>query len=334
MPDTHSTPVTHADPAGPADLAGCRNATVIGAGVIGTSWAALFLAHGLHVTVADPRPDAEEQVLAGIEEIVPTLAALGLPTDGLTDRLRFEPDLAAAVADADLVQENGPERLGVKQEIWRTVEEAAPAHALFATSTSGVPATAIAEALEQPERLVVGHPFNPPHLVPLVEVVPGERTSPETVERACALYTALGKKPQVLRKEIPGFVANRLQSALFREAVHLVAEGVVTEAELDAIVTDSIGMRWAVAGPFSTFHLGGGPGGLPHFLTHLGTQMAAGWPHLGRPALDEPTVALLTQQAQDAFGGESVAELAERRDRAQIALMDALGQDRDRGEAA
>ncbi|MGW5043607.1 3-hydroxyacyl-CoA dehydrogenase family protein [Streptomyces griseoluteus] len=328
MPDPRPTSATRADQESPAGSGCYRNATVIGAGVIGTSWAALFLAHGLRVIVTDPRPEAEQQVRAGVEEIAPSLAALGLPTEGLTDRLRFEPDLAAAVADADLVQENGPERLGVKQEIWRTVEEAAPAHALLATSTSGVPATAIAEALEQPERLVVGHPFNPPHLVPLVEVVPGERTAPETVERACALYTALGKKPQVLRKEIPGFVANRLQSALFREAVHLVAEGVVTEAELDAIVTDSIGMRWAVAGPFRTFHLGGGPGGLPHFLTHLGTQMAAGWPHLGRPALDEPTVTLLTRQAQDAFGTESVAELAERRDRAQIALMNALGEDR------
>ncbi|MFG3046698.1 3-hydroxyacyl-CoA dehydrogenase family protein [Streptomyces sp. NPDC048241] len=304
-------------------LAGTR-ATVIGAGVIGISWTALFLAHGLHVTVTDPRPDAEDQVRAGVAEIAPTLAALGLPTDGPTDRLCFEPDLATAVADADLVQENGPERLDVKREIWRTVEQAAPAHALFATSTSGVPATAIAEALEQPERLVVGHPFNPPHLVPLVEIVPGERTSPETVARARALYTALGKKPQVLRKEIPGFVANRLQSALFREAVHLVAEGVVTEAELDAVVTDSIGLRWAVAGPFRTFHLGGGPGGLPHFLTHLGTAMEAGWPALGRPALDEPTVALLSRQAEDAFGAEPVAELAARRDRAQLALLTAL----------
>ncbi len=325
---TKGIPVSDTIPTEPAGLAGTRNATVIGAGVIGISWTALFLAHGLRVTVTDPRADAEDQVRAGVAEIAPTLAALGLPTDGLTDRLRFEPDLATAVADADLVQENGPERLDVKREIWRTVEQAAPAHALFATSTSGVPATAIAEALEQPERLVVGHPFNPPHLVPLVEIVPGKQTSPETVERARALYTALGKKPQVLRKEIPGFVANRLQSALFREAVHLVAEGVVTEAELDAVVTDSIGMRWAVAGPFRTFHLGGGPGGLPHFLTHLGTAMEAGWPALGQPALDEPTMALLGRQAEDAFGAEPVAELAARRDRAQLALMTALGEAR------
>ncbi|GAA0395034.1 3-hydroxyacyl-CoA dehydrogenase family protein [Streptomyces luteireticuli] len=310
-------------------LAGYRKAAVIGGGVIGISWAGLFLAHGLDVVVSDPRPDAEEQVLAGLAEIAPALAELGLLTEDLTSRLRFEPDLARAVADADIVQENGPERLAVKQEIWKAVEQAAPDRALLATSTSGIPATAIAEAMRQPERLVVGHPFNPPHLVPLVEVVPGERTSAQTLRRAHAFYTALGKKPQILRKEIPGFVANRLQSALFRECVHLVAEGVVTEAELDEIVTDSIGLRWAAAGPFRTFHLGGGPGGLPHFLRHLGRAMEEAWPGLGSPAFDAATVARLTEQAEQAFGNAPVGELAARRDRAQIALMRALAKTPD-----
>ncbi len=316
------------EPAAPdaARLPGAyRRATIIGGGVIGISWAGLFLAHGMDVVVSDPRPDVEKLVLDGLEEVVPGLAALGLPTEGLAGRLRFEADLATAVADADVVQENGPERLEVKQEIWRTVERAAPAHALLATSTSGIPATAIARAMRRPERLVVGHPFNPPHLVPLVEIVPGERTSPATVERARDFYAALGKRPQVLHKEIPGFVANRLQSALFREAVHLVAEGVVTEQELDDIVTASIGLRWAVAGPFRTFHLGGGPGGLPHFIEHLGRAMEATWPGLGSPAFDEATVARLTEQARQAFGDMPVGELAARRDRAQIALMRVLG---------
>ncbi|MBB5120235.1 hydroxylacyl-CoA dehydrogenase [Streptomyces eurocidicus] len=318
-----NSPTTHAFPTD-AKTAPYRRAAVIGGGVIGISWTGLFLAHGLDVVVSDPRPDAREKVLAGLDEIAPALAALGLPTENLTARLRFEADLATAVADADVVQENGPERLPVKQEIWQTVEQAAPAHALLATSTSGIPATAIAEAMRQPERLVVGHPFNPPHLVPLVEIVPGERTSAHTLRQAHDFYTALGKKPQILRKEIPGFVANRLQSALFRECVHLVAEGVVTEAELDEIVTDSIGLRWAVAGPFRTFHLGGGPGGLPHFLRHLGHAMEAAWPGLGTPVFDEPTVARLTEQAEHAFGDTPVGELAIRRDRAQIALMRAL----------
>ncbi|UQI45754.1 3-hydroxyacyl-CoA dehydrogenase NAD-binding domain-containing protein [Streptomyces sp. HU2014] len=315
-------------PASANPLAGYRRAAVIGGGVIGISWAGLFLAHGLDVVVSDPRPDVRDQVLTGLDEIVPALSALGLPTGDLAGRLTFEADLATAVAGADVVQENGPERLAVKQEIWQAVERAAPAHALLATSTSGIPASAIAEAMRQPERLVVGHPFNPPHLVPLVEVVPGAKTSARTLRQARDFYAALGKKPQILRKEIPGFVANRLQSALFRECVHLVAEGVVTESELDEIVTASIGLRWAVAGPFRTFHLGGGPGGLPHFIQHLGRAMEGTWPGLGNPTFDEPTVARLTGQAQEAFGDVPVGELAARRDRAQIALMRALEADR------
>ncbi|MFJ8728704.1 3-hydroxyacyl-CoA dehydrogenase family protein [Streptomyces bauhiniae] len=304
-----------------------RRAAIIGGGVIGVSWAGLFLARGIDVVISDPREDIEALVRTGLAEITPALAGLGLPTENLTDGLSFEADLATAVTQADIVQENGPERLRLKQEIWRTIEDAAPAHALLATSTSGIPASAIAAALRQPERLVVGHPFNPPHLVPLVEIVPGEKTSAETVERARAFYAALGKKPQVLRKEVPGFVANRLQSALFRECVHLVAEGVVTEAELDEIVTSSIGLRWAVAGPFRTFHLGGGPGGLPHFIEHLGRAMEDSmWPALGNPTFDAATVTTLVEQADDAFGGGTVEELAAERDRAQITLMRALGE--------
>ncbi|MFJ6841602.1 3-hydroxyacyl-CoA dehydrogenase family protein [Streptomyces griseoluteus] len=311
-----------------------RRAAIIGGGVIGISWAGLFLARGIDVVISDPRADIEDLVRTGLAEITPALAGLGLPTEHLADGLSFEADLATAVSRADVVQENGPERLELKQQIWRTIEDAAPAHALLATSTSGIPASAVATALRRPERLVVGHPFNPPHLVPLVEIVPGEKTSPETVERARAFYAALGKKPQVLRKEVPGFVANRLQSALFRECVHLVAEGVVTEAELDEIVTSSIGLRWAVAGPFRTFHLGGGPGGLPHFIEHLGRAMEDSmWPALGSPTFDEPTVTTLVDQAHDAFGAGTVEELAAERDRAQITLMRALGETPGSGHA-
>jgi ketoreductase RED1 len=304
-----------------------RRATVVGGGVIGISWAGLFLAHGLRVTINDPRPDIESLVRAGLAEVAPTLSALGLATQDLTEvtgALSFETDLARAVADADVVQENGPEQLDLKQQMWAEIEHSVPAEALLASSSSGIPATKIAEGMRQPERLLIGHPFNPPHLIPLVEIVPGARTDPAVVERAVAFYRALGKKPQVLSKEIPGFIANRLQSALFREAVYLVAQGVVSEQELDDVVTSSIGMRWAVAGPFQTFHLGGGPGGLPDFLVHLGKQLEASWKGLGSPSFDEPTVALLTEQA-GAFGG-SVAELARSRDTREIALMRALGE--------
>ncbi|WP_399085988.1 3-hydroxyacyl-CoA dehydrogenase NAD-binding domain-containing protein [Streptomyces sp. BBFR2] len=308
-------------------IAGIREVTVVGGGVIGASWAALFLARGLAVTVSDPQPGVEEAVRGHIAGAAPALKALGLDTSRLTARLTFEPDLATAVRGTDLVQENGPERLDVKHEMWRTIEDNAPSGALLATSTSGIPATEIATVLKEPGRLVVGHPFNPPHLVPLVEVVPGEKTSRETVERARAFYAALGKRPQVLRKEVPGFVANRLQSAIFRECVHLVSEGVVTMAELDSVVTSSLGPRWAVDGPFRSFHLGGGEGGLPHFMDHLGIGMERAWAAMAQEqvAFDEPTKRLLTEQTED-FGG-TIDELAAERDRKQIAVLRALGED-------
>jgi ketoreductase RED1 len=302
-----------------------REVAVVGGGVIGVSWTALFLAHGLGVTVTDPLPHIADRVRAGLREIAPTLAKLGLPVHDLTDdtgALKFNADIVAGVASADVVQENGPERPDVKQQLWAAIERGAPAHALFASSSSSIPASVMSKAMCEPRRLVVGHPFNPPHLVPLVEVVPSSTTDDAAVKDAVAFYRAMGKQPQVLRREIPGFVANRLQAALFREAVYLVSQGVVTEQELDAVVTTSIGMRWAVAGPFQTFHLGGGPGGLPDFLVHLGPALAAIWPHLGNPILDAPLIEQLTEQAGH-FDG-SVAELAIRRDDAQIRLMRAL----------
>jgi ketoreductase RED1 len=305
-----------------------RAAAIIGGGVIGASWTALFLARGLRVTVSDPRPDIEPVVRAGLRAVAPTLGELGLDVTALVDdtgALVFESDLAAAVADADVVQENVPERLDLKQRVWAAVEAAAPSDALFASATSNFPATAIAEGMRRPERLVIGHPFNPPHLVPLVEVVPGARTDPAVAERAVAFYRAMGKRPQLVKKEIPGFVANRLQAALFREAIHLVREGVVTEQELDDIVTSSIGMRWAIAGPFQTFHLGGGPGGLPAFLEHLGKSLEeVSWPSLGAPSLDEATVAVLNEQAQ--HFGATVDQLAANRDEAIVRLLRALRQ--------
>ncbi|MFB6776100.1 3-hydroxyacyl-CoA dehydrogenase NAD-binding domain-containing protein [Streptomyces sp. NPDC056352] len=311
-------------PAAPRSAAGpWQHVTVVGAGVIGASWAALFLAKGQTVTVSDPAPDVEKQVHDQLNEAVPALRALGLPTDGLDGNLRFEADLEQAVAGADVVQENGPERLDVKRDLFARIERAAPPGALLLSSTSGIRATDIAQVLQQPGRLVIGHPFNPPHLVPLVEVVPGEETDPEAVRRAVDFYTALGKKPRVLRKEVPGFVANRLQAALFREAVNLVVQGVVTESELDEIVTSSIGLRWAVAGPFRSFHLGGGPGGLPAFLEHLGPALESQWRDLGTPTLDEATVKLLSEQAR--FGA-TVEDMQTARDEAQIKVMRVLGE--------
>jgi ketoreductase RED1 len=298
---------------------------VIGGGLIGASWTAVFLGHGLRVTVHDPRPDVESVVRAGLRAVAPALEELGMGVADLveaTGRLSFEEDLAAAVADADVVQESAPERLELKQQLWAAIEAAAKPDALLASASSALPATAIAERMREPERLIIAHPFNPPHLVPLVEIVPGSRTDPAIAARAVAFYEAMGKRPQLLRMEIPGFVANRLATALFREAVHLVSLGVVTEQELDDIVTSSIGLRWAIAGPFQTYHLGGGPGGLPAFLEHLGQTTVETWASLGAPSLDEPTVALLSEQAQ--HFGATVEELVARRDQAIVQLIRTL----------
>lgn len=301
-----------------------EHVAVVGAGTIGASWTALFLAHGLEVRVHDPAPGAEDRVGATLESISPILAALGLPTGGLDERLRFASELEAAVEGVDVVQENGPENMAFKRDLWARVEKAAGPDTLLLSSTSGMRATAMAKQMTDASRLLVGHPFNPPHLVPLVEVVPGEQTDPAVVEEAVEFYRALGKRPLVLRKEVPGFVANRLQSALFQECVHLVAEGVVSMADLDAVVTSSIGLRWAAAGPFLTFHLGGGQGGLPHFLTHLGPGMEGMWGILGHPRLDEPTVELLSEEVDRAYGDVPLDELERRRDRMQLAILHAL----------
>ena len=300
-----------------------QKATVIGGGVIGASWTALFLARGMAVTVCDPAPGIEQRVRAELADIAPNLEQLGLPDVSSSSMpLRFDPEIATAVAGADIVQENGPERLDIKQQMWQEVESGAPAVAIFASSSSSIPASAMASGMKDPGRLIIGHPFNPPHLVPLVEIVAAPGTPADVVDRAVAFYRAMGKRPQVLAKEIPGFVANRLQAALFREAVYLVAQGVVSEQQLDDVVTSSIGMRWAVGGPFQSFHLGGGPGGLPDFIRHLGPALEALWKTFGTATFDDATVTMLTAQA--ANFGASVEELAARRDDAELRLLRAL----------
>jgi ketoreductase RED1 len=301
-----------------------QNVTVIGAGVIGASWTALFLAHGLNVVVNDPRADIETVVKEEIEKIVPTLDALGLPTKDLVRDLRFEADLERAVENADLVQENGPERLRFKQDLWARVSRTVPRKALLLSSSSARTATEQARELEDASRLLIGHPFNPPHLIPLVEVVPGERTDPRAVEDAVLFYKAVGKVPRVLRKEIAGFVANRLQSAIFRECVYLVKQGVVTVDELDDVVTNSIGLRWAAGGPFLSYHLGGGRGGLPAFFKQFGPGLDARWQVQNEVRLDEATTDLIIDQANASFAAVPQEKLESERDQKQLAILRAL----------
>jgi ketoreductase RED1 len=297
---------------------------VIGAGVIGASWTAVFLAHGLTVTVNDPRDDVEAVVDDYIRKATPTLKALGLPTEDLSRKLRFEADLDRALADVDLVQENGPERVEFKQDLWARVEQHVPAHALLISSSSAKTATEQSLKMKNASRLLIGHPFNPPHLIPLVEVVPGEQTAPSAVADAIAFYKAIGKVPRVLRKEIQGFVANRLQRAIFRECCHLVLEGVVTVDELDDIVTSSIGLRWAADGPFRSFHLGGGPGGFVSFFRQFAPGMEAAWKSQATVTLDAKSQQTIIDQAQASFAAISPEKLEAERDAKQLAILKAL----------
>lgn len=298
--------------------------TVIGAGVIGASWTALFLAHGLMVVVNDPRPDVETIVRDYIRNNLSTLSELGLPTDNLEKRLSFEADLERSVAGADLVQENGPERIEFKQDLWERIGKVVGEHALMLSSSSAKTATEQALKMSRPGRLLVGHPFNPPHLIPLVEVVPGEKTSPEAVDDAVAFYAALGKVPRVVRKEMPGFVANRLQRAIFRECCYLVIQGVVKVDELDDIVTSSIGLRWAADGPFRSFHLGGGAGGFKSFFKQFGPGLNEAWKNMAAVDLDEAAQDKIIAQAEASFAAQPPEQLESERDAKQLAIIRAL----------
>jgi ketoreductase RED1 len=291
---------------------------IVGAGVIGLSWARLAREHGWTVAITDPRPDLREIVAAAF---------------GDDPAVRATDTLADAVRDADLVQENGPERLPIKQHLFTEIGGAAPADAVLATSSSSITASEIAADLDADvaERLLVGHPFNPPELMPLVEVLPGARTASTTTDRAVELYRALDREPVVIAKELPGFVANRLQGAISREARYLVQQGVVSPGDLDTILRNSLGLRWATIGLFEGNVLGGGPGGIRHLIEGVGAQ--TGGIEFGTPATDPASMEALIESVEDTYGsGQDVYDtLATRRDRRTRAVLAALA-DEDRGE--
>jgi carnitine 3-dehydrogenase len=302
-------------------VGGVDRVAVVGTGVIGASWAAHFLAHGLDVTASDPAPGAEDRLRADVAAHWPVLERFGLVEGASQERLSFTADPGDAVADADFVQENGPERESVKHALFAVLDAAARPDVVLASSSSGLLPSAIARGCpHHPERLVIGHPFNPPHLIPLVEVVPGERTSAETVDRAMAFYAAVGKRPIRLRQELPGHVANRLQAALWQEAYSLVERGVASVSDIDAAISQGPGLRWAVLGPFLNQHLSGGPGGIAHVLEHLGPPTERWWRDLGEVTLTPELVQKLVAGVDEELAGTDVAELVARRD----AVLDAL----------
>ena len=304
-----------------------RRVAVVGTGVIGASWVAHFLAQGLDVVATDPSPCAEDRLRADVAAHWPILIELGLAEGASIDRLEFSEDTATAVADADFVQENGPERIDLKHALFATLDRATRPEVVLASSSSGLLPSAIqAGCPEHPERVVIGHPFNPPHLIPLVEVVPGSHTSEAAVDRAVAFYTAVGKRPIRLHQEVPGHVANRLQAALWREAYSLVDRGIASVADIDTAISQGPGLRWAVLGPFVLQHLSGGPGGLAHNIEHLGPPMVAWWNDLRQPELTPSLAARLVAGVNEELAGTDQSKLVQHRDAVLNALLTAKRQ--------
>ncbi len=298
---------------------------VIGAGTIGASWAAYFLSRGLAVRASDPAPDAAQRLARFIDAAWPALTTLGLAEDADRSRVTFMADPVDAVAGCDFIQESGPDRVETKQALLERIGAALPATVIIASSSSNLMPSQIQARCPHPERVVVGHPFNPPHLIPLVEVCGGEQTAPEVVDRALAFYRAIGKRAIRLNKEMPGHVSNRLQAAIWREAAYLVEQGVVDVADVDAAVAQGPGIRWALMGPALTHHLGGGEGGLRHLWKNFGPAIL--WPHLGAqqdsPALIDTLAAGVEQEAE----GRSMAEWARWRDDKLVAILQVLRKD-------
>ncbi len=298
-----------------------RTVAIIGTGVIGASWATCFLARGLDVTATDPAPGAEDRLHAQIERQWAGAEALGLAQGASPQRVRFFADARDAVANADFVQENGPERVDFKRTLFAALDEAAPAHAILASSSSGIPASEFQGTCRRPERVLIGHPFNPPHLIPLVEVVGGRMTSESAIVRALAFYTAMGKRPIRIHKELKGFVTNRLQAALWREAYGLVAAGVASVEDIDAAISNGPGLRWALLGPFATQHLSGGEGGIAHVLEHLGPPMDGYWQDLFPTRLTDEVKQAVVQGTQAEVARWNVDEVTRTRDERLVALL-------------
>jgi len=297
---------------------------IVGAGVIGAGWAARALARGLDVIAWDIAPGSEARLREAVDNAWPALERLGLSRGASVGRLRFAKDLDAACGEADFIQESAPERLDLKRDLLARIDAAAPIDVLVASSTSGLLPTDLQAGCRHPERVVVGHPFNPVYVLPLVEVLGGERTTPANVERAMAFYAALGMHPLRVRREIDGFLADRLQEALWREALHLVNDDIATPEELDAAITYGPGLRWAVMGTCLAYHMAGGDAGMRGFLAHFGPTLDLPWTRFSAPELTEELVEKMASGTESQAAGRSVRELERLRDDCLVSVMQAL----------
>jgi carnitine 3-dehydrogenase len=302
-----------------------RTVTCIGAGVIGGGWVAYFLARGYRVVAWDPAEDAEVRLQHLVAAAWPALTELGLSEGASIDNLTIERDLATACAQADFVQESAPEDLELKRTLLADIDAATPVDVVISSSTSGYGMSEMQTKCAHPERTVVGHPFNPPYLIPLVEVVGGTSTSPEVVEWTADFFRHAGKSVIKMDREVPGFVANRLQEALWREALHMVEAGEATVEEIDLSITDGPGLRWALQGPMLTFHLAGGQGGMAHMLDHFGPSLLSPWTRLEAPELTPELRDAVVDGCDREADGRSIDDLVAERDRGVVAILRALG---------
>src|SRR5262249_26382916 len=294
---------------------------IVGTGVIGASWAAYYLARGFDVVATDPAPNAESNLHKYVDEAWPLLTSLGLSDTASRDRLTFTTSLQNALAAADFVQENGPERPDFKMKLFADMDAARPVDTIIASSSSGITPSVMQTKCVHPERVLVGHPFNPPHVIPLVEVVGGAKTSDDAIRRAMAFYASIGKKAIRLNKELPGHVANRLQSALYREVLYLIEQGVLSVADADDAVSYGPGLRRGVMGPSLRWHLGGGQGGIKHFMEHLLPGMVQMWKVLGTPNVTPELQRTLAEGVAWEAAGRSVEQLAEEENETLVGLL-------------
>jgi 3-hydroxyacyl-CoA dehydrogenase len=303
------------------------NIAVIGTGLIGGGWTLHFLRQGYDVSAHDPADGAEDRLREMVARDWPLMERLGLADGACPDRLVFHDSLASALADAEPVLECAPECLDVKQALFEEMDHIAPPHVLLFSCTSSFTISEIRARVRNPERCLLGHPFNPPHILPLVEVAGGPRDS-EPVRRAMEFWEMAGKVPVHLRKELPGHLVNRLTAALFREAVHLIAEDVADVEDIDKAIAFGPGPRLALAGPFMNYHLGGGAGGIEHYLRHLGPSQVARWKSLGDPDLTDAVATKIVEGVKRQAAGRSIAELAAERDEGLLRLLELVGQRR------
>jgi 3-hydroxyacyl-CoA dehydrogenase len=298
-----------------------RHVAIVGTGIIGASWATLYLARGFDVIATDPAPNAEASLRRYVDTAWPAMATLGLSPKASPEHLSFTADLRQGLADADFVQESAPDQRELKIRLFSEMDKVTPVDSIIASSSAGLTTSVLQSACEHPERCVIGHPLNPPHLIPLVEVVGGAKTSPEAVQQTMSFYASIGKKPIHVRKEVIGRVADRLQAALYREVAYLIDQDVLGVAAADAAVCWGPGLHWGVMGPNLLFHVGGGTGGIHEFMERLPSPMTHWWMNLGKPELTPQLKQAIINGTLEQAGDRSVEQLAHERDEILLGII-------------